>query len=179
MEILEENSRIYMRELVLEDWEDLHVYASNKEACKYQPWGPNTEADSRFFVTQAIRDRNIKFRSRFVFVIVDKQMEQIVGNIELNIKDWDGVGELGFIIHHEHWGKGYGTEALQLMLDYCFFQQNLHRVSAHCLPENVASCRVLEKVGMVKEGVLRQEILLNGTWRDSVVYSVLKDEWVE
>lgn len=177
MEILEKGDRLHLREIVPEDWEALHSYASNKEACKFQPWGPNSEQDSIFFVQQAIRDREIRHRSRFVFAIVINETGTIVGNIEMNIIDWDGVGEIGFIIHPEHWGKGYATEAALLILKHSFEACNLHRVSATCNPDNVASLYVLEKIGMVREGVLRQDILVKGSWRDSCVYSMLKDEW--
>lgn len=179
MEILEENERIYLREVTPEDWSLLHEYASNVEACKFQPWGPNTEEDSKFFVNQTIRDREKRHRSRFVFVIVDKKNDQIVGNIEMNITDWDGVGEIGFIIHQEHWGKGFATEAALLMLKYSFEKCELHRVTATSCPHNTASLKVLERIGMVKEGVLRQDLYIKGEWRDSCVYSMLREEWVE
>ncbi|MGP4076497.1 GNAT family N-acetyltransferase [Halobacillus sp. K22] len=177
MNILEEGEHLYLREIVPDDWESLHTYASNEEACKFQPWGPNNEQDSIFFVQQAIRDREVRHRSRFVFAIINKESGRVVGNIEMNIIDWDGVGEIGFIIHPDHWGKGYATEAAHLILKHSFERCELHRVEANCSPDNIASLNVLEKIGMILEGKLRQNILVKGSWRDSCVYSMLKDEW--
>ncbi|UOQ43559.1 GNAT family N-acetyltransferase [Halobacillus salinarum] len=139
--------------------------------------GPNTEDDSHFFVTQAIRDRKKRYRRRFVFVIFEKRVKKVIGNIEMNIHDWDGVGEIGFIIHPRYWGSGYATEAALLMLKYSFETCELHRVYATCDPANEASARVLDKIGMVKEGVLRKDLLIKGKWRDSAIYSMLICEW--
>ncbi|WP_079480751.1 GNAT family N-acetyltransferase [Halobacillus salinus] len=177
MEILEENKVLYLREVTQDDWSLLHEYASNEDVCKFQPWGPNTEEDSKFFIAQAIRDRNKRHRSRFVFAIVLKENNQVVGNIEMNITDWDGVGEIGFVIHHGHWGNGYAKQAVCLMLKHSFDKCELHRVAAVSDPNNLASIRVLERVGMIKEGVLRKDLYIKGHWRDSVVFSLLENEW--
>ncbi|REJ07309.1 GNAT family N-acetyltransferase [Halobacillus trueperi] len=179
MDVIEENDRIYLREVLLEDWSAFHPYSSNEETVKHQPWGPNTEEDSLFFVRQVIIDRKQRHRSRYVFTIVEKEMDQVVGNIEMNIRDWDGVGEIGFIIHHDYWGKGLATEAVQLMINYCFEHCELQRVVATSNPENIGSIKVLEKVGMIKEGTLRKDLLVKGKWQDSCVYSMLREEWIE
>ncbi|MGI8317080.1 GNAT family N-acetyltransferase [Halobacillus mangrovi] len=179
MEILEENERILLREIAPDDWAPLHEIASDEEACKFQPWGPNNEDDSKFFVNQAMRDKQKRHRSRYVFAIVEKKTDQIVGNIEMNIRDWDGVGEIGFIIHPGQWGKGLATDAALLIMKHSFEKCELHRIAATCSPENKASIKVLEKIGMVKEGVLRQDLLVKGEWRDSCVYSMLREEWYE
>ncbi|RWZ55267.1 N-acetyltransferase [Halobacillus fulvus] len=178
MKKLEESERIYLREIVLNDWSFLHTFATDEEACKFQPWGPNTEDDSRFFVNQAIRDGEQRHRSRFVFAVVEKEDETVIGNVEMNIIDWDGVGEIGFIIHPSYWGKGLGTEALCLLLKHSFEKCELHRVCAKCNPENYASIKVLERVGMVKEGTLRQDMYVKGRWCDNNVFGMLKEEWM-
>lgn len=179
MNILEENDTLYLREVTQDDWLRLHEYASEEDVCKFQPWGPNTEEDSRFFISQAIRDRERRHRSRFVFAIVLKGSDSIIGNIEMNITDWDGVGEIGFVIHHEHWGKGFATQAVELMMKHSFEKCELHRLAASCDPRNQSSIRVLEKVGMVKEGLLRKDIFIKGHWRDSCILGILKNEWLE
>ncbi|WP_281976113.1 GNAT family N-acetyltransferase [Halobacillus litoralis] len=179
MDVVEENDRIYLREVLPEDWAAFQPYSSNEETVKYQPWGPNTPDDCKFFVRQAMLDRMQRHRGRFVFVIVEKSSGAVVGNIEMNIRDWDGVGEVGFIIHQDRWGEGFATEATLLMLNYCFVTCELHRVVATSSPQNLPSIRVLEKIGMIKEGMLRKDLLIKGEWRDSLVYSMLREEWNE
>ncbi|WP_062512818.1 GNAT family N-acetyltransferase [Halobacillus sp. KGW1] len=172
-----ESKRIYFREVEEGDWPAFYPFASNEEAVRYQPWGPNTPEDCQFFVRQVMYDRQQRHRSRFVFVIVSRQDGVILGNMELNIRDWDGVGEIGFIINPDYWGKGYATEAVHLILDYSFGLCGLHRIAAVSCPENKACIRVLEKAKMVREGLLRKDLFIKGKWMDSCVYSMLKEEW--
>jgi len=84
---------------------------------------------------------------------------------------------VGYALMPSEQGKGYGTEALQLMVDYLFLAKEIHRIQANTDPENKASQRILEKVGFIKEGVSRKNSFVRGQWRDSVNYSILREEW--
>lgn len=64
-----------------------------------------------------------------------------------------------------------------LLVNFGFKELNLHRIYATCDPRNGASAKVLEKIGMVKEGRLRENLLIKGGWRDSFVYGILEHEW--
>ncbi len=75
------------------------------------------------------------------------------------------------------WGLGYATEATRLIVAFGFRELGLHRIEATCAPENLGSVRVLEKIGMRREGQLKQHLLAHGAWRDSLVYGVLRGEW--
>lgn len=82
-------------------------------------------------------------------------------------------GEIGYVLAADHWGRGLGTEVAGLLLRLAFEQVGLHRVEATTRPDHVASCRVLEKVGMRREGVSRHHFLVRGSWWDSVRYAIL------
>ena len=82
-------------------------------------------------------------------------------------------GEVWFKLHPDFWGKGYGTEALKLILDFAFGDLNLHRVEAGCAVDNVGSARVLEKAGMIKEGRKRKVLPLKTGWSDNFEYAIL------
>ena len=84
---------------------------------------------------------------------------------------------LGYILHPDHRGKGYATEAVKLLVDYLFRAKNLVRVQAECSLENKASVRVLEKAGFTYEGLRRKAVLIQGHFLDSAIFSILKDEW--
>ncbi|MCW3817159.1 GNAT family N-acetyltransferase [Micromonospora sp. DR5-3] len=87
-------------------------------------------------------------------------------------------GEIGYVIHPDHWGRGLGTEIAGLLLRLAFAQVGLHRVEATARPDHVASWRVLEKVGMRREGSSRDHLFVRGAWWDSVRYGVLAtDRW--
>ena len=76
-------------------------------------------------------------------------------------------------------GKGYGTEALQLMVDYLFLSKDVMRIQAQTDQRNKASQKILEKVGFKKEGALRKSFFIRGEWQDDYVYSILREEWKE
>ncbi|MFF4448204.1 GNAT family N-acetyltransferase [Streptomyces sp. NPDC001502] len=87
------------------------------------------------------------------------------------------AGKLGYAIAAEHWGRGYATAVSRALVSFGFAQLGLHRISAAIGPENTASVALVEKLGFVREGVLRDHVHTNGAWRDSILYSVLVDEW--
>jgi RimJ/RimL family protein N-acetyltransferase len=80
-------------------------------------------------------------------------------------------------VHPRVWGWGIGTEIGRRLLAYAFGELRLHRVHATCDPRNLGSARVLTKLGMTFEGRLRHTQLIRDGWRDSLVFSVLEDEW--
>ena len=172
-------SRIRLREMEEQDLEDVHAYCSQPMGSQFQPWGPNTWEQSRAYVKEVLLDAKQDPRSRFVFSIID-QDEQVIGAVEISIKNTvNGEGEIGYILHPKYWGNGYATEAAKLIIEFGFTSLKLHRIYATCDPKNIGSTRVLEKVGMTKEGRLREHIRLkNGGWRDSYVYSILESEWI-
>jgi RimJ/RimL family protein N-acetyltransferase len=85
--------------------------------------------------------------------------------------------EIGYAIVPSERGKGYCTEAAKMMVDYLFLSKDIARVQAHTDVRNVASQRVLEKVGFKKEGVARSSIFVRGEWRDRYLLSILREEW--
>nr|WP_144924768.1 GNAT family protein [Paenibacillus bovis] len=170
------NNRLLLREFTESDWIDLHLYASQEIVCQFQPWGPNTESDSKDFVHQVIQDSAKEPRTRFALAIVYN--ESMIGTGELNIRDeTNKVGEVAYVVHPDFWGKGIATEVATLLIDFGFKQINLHRIFATCDPRNIGSSKVLEKVGMTKEGRIREDMLIRDGWRDSLLYSVLEHEW--
>ena len=87
--------------------------------------------------------------------------------------------EIGFSLVPSERGKGYGTEALQLMVDYLFLSKDVMRIQAQTDQRNKASQKILEKVGFKKEGALRKSFFIRGEWQDDYVYSILREEWKE
>jgi RimJ/RimL family protein N-acetyltransferase len=77
------------------------------------------------------------------------------------------------VIDADHWGCGYATEAAASLLRFGQETLRLRDITATCKPENTASARVLEKIGMVQVGLLRADKLIRGQWRDSLVYSAV------
>jgi RimJ/RimL family protein N-acetyltransferase len=89
----------------------------------------------------------------------------------------DGGCWVGCIVVPAARGKGYATEALQLLVDYLFLHGDIVRIQAELHPANDASRRLVEKVGFTFEGVIRRSAFSRGAWRDVAMYSLLREEW--
>jgi ribosomal-protein-alanine N-acetyltransferase len=89
-----------------------------------------------------------------------------------------GYGEIGYGLAESHQGKGIATAAVRLLVEKIFRKTNLRRLLAYVHEENIASCRVLEKLGFQEEGVLREHYVINGTAVNEILYGLLKREWV-
>ena len=172
------SERIILKQMREEDWIDVHKYASQPIVCQYQPWGPNTEIESKEFVTQVVEDATLAPRSRYVFAVFAKENNQMIGSGEFNLRDLSNkVGEIAYIIHPDFWGKGIATEVAKLLVEFGFETFHLHRIYATCDPRNSGSIKVLEKTGMKLEGRMREDLLIKDGWRDSLLYSILEQEF--
>jgi len=87
--------------------------------------------------------------------------------------------EIGYNLIPSERGKGFGTEAVKIMVDYLFLSKEIVRIQAHIDPRNVASQKVLERTGFRKEGTIRKSMFIRGEWRDLFLYSILREEWRE
>jgi ribosomal-protein-alanine N-acetyltransferase len=104
--------------------------------------------------------------------------DELVGMARIGIDQPEHRGgDLGYGLRRDQWGRGIATEAAALLLDFGFSTLGLHRVFAYHDPANAASGRVMQKLGMQREGVLRENAWTRDGWRDSVVCAILEAEW--
>ncbi len=102
----------------------------------------------------------------------------LLGNVELRLRPLNSRAEVGIgIFDREQWGKGYGTEAMRLVLEYAFRELKLNRVELTTDDENVRAIRSYEKCGFVREGLLREHRLIDGRPVDSVAMAVIRSDW--
>lgn len=118
-------------------------------------------------------------RNSFFIGVFDKQDQHFVAQVYIGPVNWDlPEFQIGFFVDKEHEGKGYVTEAVRATLDFIFEYLRAHRVSAECDETNVRSSRVLERCGMVREGLLRQNKRnADGTISGTLHYGLLRDEY--
>lgn len=104
--------------------------------------------------------------------------EEFVGTVSAMNASW-GMGyiEIGYMIGEEFQGRGYGTSAVALLVEKIFHETTLHRIYALVSVENVASLRLLERLGFTREGVMREHYLIQGRRVDEVMYGLLRREW--
>ena len=87
------------------------------------------------------------------------------------------TGNIGYELDPRYWGRGYATEAAGEMVRLGFEELDLHRIWSWCVADNVASARVLEKVGLRLEGRQREHEWFKGRWWDHLLYGMLEQEW--
>jgi len=134
---------------------------------------PYTEKDGEEFISSVLSaDRNAVFAFA---VTVDGKVVGSIGIFrQTNIHS--RTAELGYYLAEEFWGRGVMTEAVQKICRFVFENTDILRIFAEPFAENIASCRVLEKAGFKKEGILRQNAVKNGEIKDMVIYSRLKTD---
>jgi ribosomal-protein-alanine N-acetyltransferase len=103
--------------------------------------------------------------------------ETPVGTVSLTINQEAHRAELGYWIAPDHQGKGYGTEAAAVLVDYGFRQRGFHRIEARAFEFNEPSRRLLESIGFTHEGTIRDGQFIDGEYQDTLWYGVLEDEW--
>ena len=176
--LLLETERLIIRDFREEDWHDVHQYGSDPEVVKYMPFGPNTEEDTKAFIQRTLNNQRAEPRTHFNFALIQKQDNKLIGACEVWIKSAENkAGEIGYILNRKYWHNGFMPEAAQRVVTFGFEQLGLHSITAACDPANTGSYRVMEKVGMQREGLLRERELWKGVWRDLLQYSILEKEW--
>ena len=114
-----------------------------------------------------------------IFFIIEKKDGTRIGHVG-SFSDSRGRSmEIGYAIVPSERGKGYGTETIQIMVDYLFLSKDIVRIQAPTETRNIASQRALEKAGFSKEGIMRKSLDVRGEYRDMCLYSILREEWRE
>jgi RimJ/RimL family protein N-acetyltransferase len=172
--------RLQLRAFVEGDWQAMHAMLSDPEVIRYIPAGSASEEETREHV-QALIVGHKDHPPRYNFAVVLRSEDAFIGMCFLSIGSRAGEprqADLGYLLDRRYWGQGYATEATRAVLDFGFRKLDLHRVYATCRPANVASSRVLEKLGMRREAHFRQHRHIKGAWHDSYLYAILDHEWV-
>ena len=118
-------------------------------------------------------------RRFFMFLLIEKESGRIIGRCGLHNWNQDHCrAEIGYVMSDEEFKrKGLMTEAVAAILEFGFTKLKLNRIDAMVGADNTASLRIIEKSGFVKEGVLRQHVLIDGKFEDSILFSILRDEY--
>ena len=170
-----ETERLYIRKFHPDDWQDLYDYLSQEEVVKYEPY--------EIFSEEACKQEAVNRSENDDFwAVCLKETDKLIGNIYLAKGEFD-IWELGYVFNSRYHGKGYATEAATFLLDYVFNCRNARRAVAMCNPLNKPSWKLLERLGLRREGHLIQNIYFKtdklGTpiWSDTYEYAILATEW--
>ncbi|MFC5249941.1 GNAT family N-acetyltransferase [Streptomyces nigrescens] len=171
--------RLDLRPVTDDDFAAIHAYQRLPEVCRYLYWGPHDEAASRASVADKATRTTLRASGDFLqLAVVVRETGTLVGDVTFV---WSSSehrqGGIGYVFHPAHTGHGYATEASRALLKLGFEELQLHRIQAELDGRNTASARLLERLGMRREGHLRENEFLDGEWSDEVIYAMLAREW--
>lgn len=164
--------RLVLREWTEGDFADVHAYATDPDVVRYVSFGPNSEEETRAFLRDSVNAAQVECRTSYTFAVIRRSDGRLIGGAGLGLKD-STKAELGYVLRPDAWGHGYATEAARALVQFGFGELGLHRIFAICVPANVGSARVMEKVGMRYEGCLRDNMFARGEFMDTLCFAVL------
>jgi [ribosomal protein S5]-alanine N-acetyltransferase len=172
--------RLTLEELNLNDLQNIHELHSLPETDEFNTMGiPADIQVTERLLADWIGIQELEPRMKYVFKMEDAN-QNFIGLIGLNMgKPNYLTGEVWYKLHKDFWNKGYGTEALKRLLEFCFSDLKLHRIEAGCAVENHGSIRVLEKAGMIREGRKRKKLPIRGEWVDNYSYAILEEDFLQ
>ena len=161
-----------------EEWAVLRARSRNF----LTPWEPRWPADD--LTRGAFRRRLRRYQSEirddnaFPFFIFHASQGTLFGGVTISniARCMTQSATIGYWMGEEHAGKGYMAGALKVLIPFAFRTLNLHRLEAACLPTNMRSIKLLEKLGFQREGLARGLVCINGQWRDHIVFALLSDD---
>ncbi|MEV7284934.1 GNAT family protein [Streptomyces sp. NPDC093252] len=172
------SQRLTLRELSPDDTDEILAIYGDATATEHLSFPPRTRAQVEDLVGRSITSATVEPRTEYALAVTTRQDGRLIGSARLALDPHQQqAATIGFALNPETWGTGYGTETVRLLLALAFEDLGLHRVWGARSPHNQPSARTMERAGMLEEGRIREHILKNGAWRDSIVHATLEREW--
>jgi RimJ/RimL family protein N-acetyltransferase len=174
-----ETQRLILRALTPDDDQALSAAISDPEVAANMlnlsyPFSVN---DARLFILY--ESGGIPSGESFPIAVVRKQNNRLMGMALLTVTREHQRANLAYLIGRAYRNQGYITEAVQRAIQFSFEEADINRIGAWCFEHNLASKRVMEKVGMTYEATFRQNTFQNGKFLSMHIYSILRNEWLE
>lgn len=179
-QIVLETSRLLMRRYKKEDAESIFQVVSQREIAETTIMLPHPYPRQTVDWWINFVNENIDKGKAYEFALFKNDApNDYVGNCGLvSVSNEHNNGELGFFIKPDYWNTGYATEACKALIEFGFKELGLERIHGRCLAKNIGSKRVMEKSGLIVEGLARREVLKWGTHEDVYHLGILRSEWL-
>ena len=174
-----QTERLVLRAFEESDFDAVYAMRSDAEVARYLYWEPESEEAARRAFSKKLANVSLLAEGDILaLAAVDRESGLLVADMILHwVSRGHALGEIGYIVHPAHSGHGYATEAAAPLLAVAFDELGLHRVIGRTEVRNVASARVLEKLGMRREAHLVENEWVKGEWQSELVYAILDREW--
>ncbi|MEW6131301.1 MAG: GNAT family protein [Acidobacteriota bacterium] len=170
-------NRLTLRALDERDIPALFTIFSQAEVMRYWSSPPMRELADAEALLQDI-GAGFQQKTLFQWGVALTSTHQVIGTCTLfHLDSKNRRAEIGYALAREQWGKGIMQEALTALVDFAFNSLDLHRIEADVDPRNHKSLRLLERLGFIKEGLLRERWLVGGEVQDSMMLGLLRREW--
>ena len=174
-----ESERLILRRFEDSDLAPFVAYRNDPEVARYQSWDSFDELEARAFIREMGSAQPGVPGEWFQFAVESKETGGLVGDCALQVDGQEPYrAEIGFTLAREHQGRGFASEAVSRLLDYAFADLDLHRIVAIADCRNGPSWKLLERVGLRREGHFLDSVWFKRGWSDEYLYAVLKDEWL-
>jgi len=169
-------TQVRLRDVRAADEDGLLAIVGDDTVTRWLSFDSRSRDDVRGMLSAAAERSTRDPREDYYLGVVEPATDDLVGLAMLSLA---GVkaGKLGYAVRAASWGRGYATDAARTLVDFGFQKVGLHRISAAIGPDNTASLAVVERLGFQYEGRIRDHVFTNGGWRDSLLYSVLENDW--
>jgi ribosomal-protein-alanine N-acetyltransferase len=169
-------SHVVLREFRETDLDALVAIVGNEQVTDWLSFDRRSRAEADEMLKGIIERSEHSPREEYYLAIGVRPHETVVGLCRLALS---GVraAKLGFAVRPDHWSQGLATNSASTMIQFGFEVLRLHRITAAIGPTNEASIAIAKRLGMHYEGRLRDHVFTNGAWRDSLLFSVLAEEW--
>lgn len=170
--------RLTLSEITLEDLEIIHQLNSIPEVDEFNTLGiPKTLKDTERFLIPHIEAKYKVPRNSYMWKIILKATGEFIGVAGFSLSnDKFKLGEIYYKLNPAYWGNGYATELAKRLVLLGFIHFKLHKVEAGVATGNFKSIRVLEKIGMTREGLRRKILPIRGEWIDNYHYAIIEDD---
>ncbi|WP_052390795.1 GNAT family N-acetyltransferase [Streptomyces sp. NRRL B-24484] len=174
--------RLAIREFRLdpEDVRALHAVLGDPETVRHLAYEVCDEEECADQIELSLDEAEEDPRTVYRLAVAPAERDGGAPPIGQAVLELEGTraASLGCVLRRDTWGRGYAAEVLALLCGFGFGTLGLHRFAARVDPENAASVRVLTRAGFRPEGRIRHDLLVRGEWRDSLLFSLLEDEWL-
>jgi len=172
-----ETPRLIIRRFEPGDLAALLAYRNDPEVARYQSWETMSEREARTLIQEQQTEEPGASFSWFQFAFTLKTTGVLIGDAMLHVGADGRLGEIGYTLARAHQKQGYAQEGVGAILTYAFAALRLHRVMAALDVRNMPSARLLERLGMRREGHFLQNAWYKGEWCDEYEYALLRSEW--
>ena len=172
--------RLVLRMMSTEDVDDVHVYRSLPEVCRYLPFEPRSRDEVAEKVAEYAEAHTLSGDGDYWELAIERASDpgRVIGDLFFALRSRANArAEIGWTLHPDFAGQGYASEAARALLGLAFGSLGLHRVFAQLDPRNHASAALCTRLGMRKEAHFVADLWLKGEWGDTVIYGLLAQEW--